>query len=225
MNTLELTSHILCVITIVILSVLGSGFSIYFYANKKPITVGRIFIIALAMLDIFASDVVTPQIVLHEYYSKLWDYGITFPMDMLLVVLPFTVIAYLLILTSIAVDRAIAVLRPFAYKPSRKRTIIVIASAVIFSLTFAIPLRSAEVFFGTKGSISKVVIMILMTLSFATLFISYSLILYTLRRQRIKVGARPILQGGVAIDNTTNLERSGKDGVTASTKVTMASTS
>ena len=53
MENFELTAHIVCVTLIVIFGVSGSTFSIYFYASKKPITVGRIFIIALAILDMF----------------------------------------------------------------------------------------------------------------------------------------------------------------------------
>ena len=65
---MDILVHVLCTLAIVLLSLIGSIFSIYFYAKKKPITVGAIFIITLASLDIFASAVITPL------YPLILDY-------------------------------------------------------------------------------------------------------------------------------------------------------
>ena len=197
MDNLESIAHIICVTIIVIFGVSGSTFSIYFYASKKPITVGRIFIIALSILDMFASAVVAPQIQLDAYYTRLWESGTIWPMETFFICLPFVIISNLFLLTSIALDRAVAVLRPYDYTQSKRRTIIVIIFAMLLSLALSVQIRITDTVFGTRGDIGKPVVAVIIIVSFVALFTSYSLIVWKLKKQKNTVKPkhqpRPIL--------------------------------
>ena len=177
----------------------GSAFTIYFNVNKDKLTVGRIFIIGLAILDIFASLSLTPQCPLIGYYRHMRKHGDSTYLDMFFILLVFVMFTYLTILTAIAVDRAVAVCRPFTYKPSRKRTYIVIAVASTLSLMLSLQSRIADILMDTPGRIGKMLIAVVIILSIITILISYSLIVYKLRKQNIKiavVGTKTQLTGG-----------------------------
>ena len=104
--------------------------------------------------------------------------------DPLLVLLPIITLTYLITLTSIAVDRAVAVLRPFYYKQSPKRTAVVVLCAIISGFCLSIGTYSADIFFDLYGVISRDTSSAVIVLSFTTLFTSYSLIVYKLRAQQ-----------------------------------------
>ena len=133
MDILTILAHIICVAGIIILSLSGSIFSIYYYSKKKTMTKASTFIISLAILDVFAMILVV-QIPFLSYYSYLRDFhGYIWPRVIFYSLTRFVMVSYLLILTSIAVDRVYAVYRPFDYQHSS----IYIIKIIIFELIFA----------------------------------------------------------------------------------------
>ena len=175
----NLVAHIFCVIAIGVLGVTGSAFSIYFYANKKPKTVGGLFIIALAILDIFSCIVVPPLIPI-KVYKKNHIF-----MEILFFLLPLMINVYLLTLTTIAIDRAVAVLRPFAYSNSPKRTLAIILNVWLYGVVLSTGTYIADIIFKTdKGIIARYILAFTIVVSFAVVSISYSMIIYKLRKQK-----------------------------------------
>ena len=198
MDSLELATHIICVIIIVVFCLSGSSFTIYFYSKKKPVNVGRIFIIALALLDIFASVVVAPQIPFADYYIELFERGKVVPIDLFFLVLPFLIMSYLFILTSIAVDRAVAVLKPYSYTQSQKRTVMIVITDMLISLVLSLQIKVVRQVFGEKGQFGRSMISVFIVLSFLAILISYSLIIYKLKKQNRII--KPKNQGNIVIE-------------------------
>ena len=95
----------------------GSTFSIFFYKQQKPMTNSGIFIITLAVIDIFFAILVAPQYLLRgpfAWYFKrrgsLYYFELIFGGTV-----EFVVLSYLFILTAMALDRTNAVWRPYRY--------------------------------------------------------------------------------------------------------------
>ena len=105
-------------------------------------------------------------------------------METFFICLPFVIISNLLILTSIAIDRAVAVLGPFDYTQSKRRTVIVIIITMLLIFVLSVQIRIADTVFGTRGDIGKPVMAVIIILSFVALFISYSLIVWKLKKQK-----------------------------------------
>ena len=182
----KLVAHLFCVIAIGVLGVTGSAFSIYVYANKTPKTVGGTFIIALAILDIFSCIVVPPLIPIKVFKKN------HILMEILFFLLPLMISVYLMTLTTIALDRAVAVLRPFAYNNSPKRTLAIIINVLLFGIGLSTGTYIADIIFKTdQGIIARYSLAFTIVVSFAVISISYSMIIYKLRKQTKRVGVKP----------------------------------
>ena len=125
-------------------------------------------------------------------------------------------LAYLITLASIAVDRAVAVLRPFCYKQSPKRTVVVVICAIISGFGLSIATYSADIFLDLYGVISRNTSSAVIVLSFTTLFTSYSLIVYKLREQRSRVASKHATH--IADENHVTKIADDKSNATTSTK-------
>ena len=170
---------------------------------------GRIFIIALAILDIFASVVVAPQIPFADYYIDLYRRGNAVPIEMFFLVLPFLIMSYLFILTSIAVDRAVAVLKPYSYTQSQRRTVMVILTDVLISLVLSLQIQLVRQVFGEKGQFGRSMISVFIVLSFLVIVISYSLIIYKLRKQNRTIRPKQKVINEASSSRKTDETRNG----------------
>ena len=199
MDYLTILAHINCVAGIMFLSLSGSMFSIYYYSKKKPMTKASTFIVSLAILDVFAMIVVV-QIPFMRYYRHLRDvHGYMWPRMVFRSITRFLMISYLLILTSIAVDRVYAVYRPYEYNASSKYLIkIIIFELICTSLLSVAAIFMQEIFIAFDDSYVRIFIMSVICVSFGTLLISYFLIACKLRSQKRKVAAKPMRKENTA---------------------------
>ena len=226
--------YIICLIIIIFLALPGSIFSIYFYAKQKPIKVGGLYIITLAIMDMFAALFVAPQfLTVGAFIKAVRAAGYEMQMNLLFVTsITFLVVAYLFVLTAIALDRAYAVFRPFRYRQSISKTLTVIISLVVLSVLISTHSIIMEWLLDNEtmnfGSFVSSILVFLICAAFVTLFASYILIVCKLRKQRIKVtmrGRQPTiprcrtLETNLVETTTANPKQTQDNGSTLETSV------
>ena len=183
--TTEIAIYSIILALIICLACTGSIFTIYFYRKQKPMTNGGIFILTLASLDIFAVLVFAPQYLLVPTRASFRKHGLTYYTSRLYAVtLECVVLSYLFILTAVALDRLIAVWRPFSYNRSPRRCLATVVTLVAMALCASIVTVTVET---DEGNIVRLTLVAFIIGSFVTLFVAYSLIVYKLRKQRRKV--------------------------------------
>ena len=131
--------HISVITTIITLSLLGNSFIIYFYSRRaKPFKPGYIFILTIAIVDIFASVCISPQFAFLKIFIMLRRAGDRRLRDMFFVMFIFVELFYITLLDCMAIDRFLAVFRPFTYKMSNKRILNMIIGAATLSIVIAV---------------------------------------------------------------------------------------
>ena len=188
MDYLKVLANSACVTGIVLTSLIGSIFSIYYHSQKKPINKASTFIIALAILDMFALLAVV-QIPFLHIYIDLYDDGIEVPREGFSILMQFVTFSYLLILTSIAVDRVYAIYRPLQYKRDPKY----IVKVFIFELVLALLLSIVGMimdrsFFKGISAFGRTVLLASIGAAFVILLVSYFVIVLKLRSQKRRIG-------------------------------------
>ena len=190
-DNLTMLAHIVCVAGIIVLSLSGSMFSIYDYSKKTLMSKASTFIISLAILDVFAMVVVVQIHFLLQYRHLREFHGYIWPRVVFRSTTRFVMVSYLLILTSIALDRVYAVYRPFACNHSSTYIIKLIIFELIFaSLLSVIAKFIQELVFVFDDSYKRMFLMSVICISFSIILISYLLIVCKLRSQKTKVSTR-----------------------------------
>ena len=181
--------HIICVGLITSLSLSGNSLVLYIYAKKKkPMNVGNIFILAMAILDIYASLAIPTQFAMMYTYVKNKIYHEReneWRQEMMLYFFFTVLLLYLELLVSMALDRVWAVFAPFSYTQSKKRILVMIAFEILFSISMAVTLR--QTVNTSLGNYNKVALGMVIIAAFITLAVSYSAIIVRLHRNRKKV--------------------------------------
>ena len=110
-----IASRVCIVLTFMVFGVIGNGVVLYIYreSNKKQQMAGKIYLVAMARMDIFAVLVTLPQTPFYEYQLTP---------DVIYLSQAFVMVtAYLFVQVSMVFDRVFAVFTPFQYLRYRDR--------------------------------------------------------------------------------------------------------
>ena len=177
--------HAICVPLIMMFIITGNTFVIYIYSKQKPLTVGNVFVIYLAIIDNCAAIYVT-QFPFVYYYVTQPIGGKHYLRSLFFALFAWFVLMYLGILMVIALDRVWAVYKPYSYSQSTTRTLIVITLVTIICL-----ILSSLIFVGegetSDGRVVKPILVVYISTSFITIVVSYAAIAIKLRKQKSKV--------------------------------------
>ena len=144
-NTGEIVVHVIAVCFIMVSGCVGNGLVIRLYGDKRKAYPNREFVIAFALLDLFGCLILAPQIAMLRWFLYLYELGNTVWIKIFFTTFSFVTLAYLCILDAVALERVWAVFRPYKFRPSKKRTCVIIMSTTStcalqsFVMPFALP--------------------------------------------------------------------------------------
>ena len=194
--------HIICICLIMFFSICGNTLVLYVYLRKKPFNVGNMFIITLAVLDIYAAIVIPPQFAMIHYFIERALYQDFWRRKMVLYFLLTVLFLYLEILVSIALDRVWAVFAPYSYTQSKKRITGIILLEIIISVILSVLLR--EINDVGYGKFNQASIGVFIIVCFSILVCSYIAIIYKLKKNKRKVD----ISGRVTVSKDNKRTRS-----------------
>ena len=116
-----IVSRVLIVGPLMLLGLVGNSLILAVYIKDKT-QPGRVFIMTLALADLFGSVVLLPQVPFWELDTPTWN----------VIVFPQVVLAqmtYVLVTVAMALERVLAVFTPYKYKTYR-RTLLKVMMAV-----------------------------------------------------------------------------------------------
>ena len=183
-----IATRTLLVSIVMCLGIVGNGFVLWFYGKNKKLT-GQVYILALAVIDLYSCVILLPQITLMELglNRKLLIVFYTLGYQSILQLVP-----YLGVQVTMALDQFIAVSWPFQHARLRRklnRAMLGICAAVILIL---VSLRTVVFFLSTVGSLFLILYLTVCVVSVLVLMIAYPATAYKLYRQSTAV--QPQLQ-------------------------------
>ena len=125
-DTVFIISRVLIVFPLMLLGLVGNSLILAVYIKDKT-QAGRVFIITLALADLFGSVVVLPQAPFWELDTTKWNV-IAFPQFLL------AHMTYVFITVAMALERVLAVFTPYKYKTYRRtmlKVMVAVAAVVI----------------------------------------------------------------------------------------------
>ena len=125
-DTAFIISRGLIVFPLMLLGLVGNSLILAVYIKDKT-QAGRVFILMLALADLFGSVVVLPQTPFWELGTQSWT-AFIFPQFLL------TQITYVFITVAMALERVLAVFTPYKYKTYRRtmlKVMVAVAAVVI----------------------------------------------------------------------------------------------
>ena len=178
--------HQLCIPTILALTLLGNMFVIYSQLKKKITYNSDIYIFYLSVLDIVSCGLLVQFPLLPLYIRKALNGEPLLRVSyfMLVVSLIYT---YFGILVCIALDRVLAIVRPYTYTHSRNRTVFVCSAVTFFCIVIGSVNPIYDEISATNGTYTRLVSAMYMSAAFIALIVSYIVIFYKLKRQKRRI--------------------------------------
>ena len=195
-----IVAHVICIIAIIATG--GTGNSVVLYIYNQKMKKGNIFIQILAFLDLTCILTITPQFAFMKQYYIMKAHGNTLPMNIYIAWMIFNFLIQGLALICIAIDRMVAVVSPLSYQTLHKRMVKMYAGTVVYSSHLAVIIFVLDSNDSRQRTFLGLYMGMHFFLFFATLIVSYSVIIYKIRRQRIKVTALTM--------NMTRMDRRSK---------------
>ena len=144
-----IVSRTTTVFLLVICGIVGNGFVLWFYGKNKKLT-GQVYILALAVIDLYSCVILLPQITLMELglNRKLLIVFYTLGYQSILQLVP-----YLGVQVTMALDQFIAVSWPFQHARLRRNLNRAMLGICVVVILILVSLRTAVFFLSTVGSL------------------------------------------------------------------------
>ena len=130
------TLHIFAVTFIVVTGFIGNGIIIYIQMRKQSLKEIDIYILALALDDLFACLVFCPQMAFLNQYIDEYKKGNFFALEQYVASFSLMMLCSLSLLTAIALNRMLAVFRPYTFNQSNTRAKLIVAFILGISLVY-----------------------------------------------------------------------------------------
>ena len=205
--------HILIPTLIIVLALIGNVSVIFVFTKKKMTNGSNNFIIAFSALDILSVILIAPQVGLNFIVAK-FGFHYVIRREIVFVLVNFTIISNVLLLSTVAIDRAWAIYSPFTYasnKRRHRRSIIAILSVSVFQ-------TSCQGIFRGYYPLIVLISPIQIVICFIIIFVTYSAIIYKLCRRGIS--SSKVHHKRVSVEQQAP---SGRDVPLASSNVTQTS--
>ena len=183
-------AHVICIFAVIVFGGTGNGFVLYIYSKKK----GNVFIRCLAFLDLICVSTIAPQFAFVKDYYILKGHGNSLPLNAYFGWFSFFLIIQEMTIIFLAIDRALAICSPLTYKKHHKRLVKIYAGICVYCSHVIIMTLNFDSTDPRQMRLVDLHVGIHITLMLSALLVSYSVIIYKLRKQRTKTTESKTIQ-------------------------------
>lgn len=178
-------ANVICIIAVITIGGTGNGFVLYIYSRKMK--EGNIFIRILAFLDLAFIFTILPHFPFMKEYYIMKANGNTWPLNTYVAWMFFLFNVQAMAIIFLAIDRALAVCSPLSYKTKHKRVVKMYTGIVVYFSHVIIIALNYNIANPRQRQIVALYIGLHLILFLSTLFVSYSVIIYKIRKQCMKI--------------------------------------